>query len=719
MAPTFAFWQLGSVGMLGWGVAAALPILIHLWSRRKYRQEAWAAMAFLLAAMRKNSRRIELEQWILVAVRTAILLLFAIALADPRLSLLSAFAGSAGQTHTVLVLDGSYSMDYRPAERSRFEMAKELARQLVANGQQGDGYTLVVMADTPRVVIGQPAFDREDVSQEIENLQLPHGGANLPMTLAQVESLIRKSSERTAGSAHLTRRRICIFTDLQHTTWEEVKSADCSAVLARLEKLADLEIVDLGQPGENNLAIARLQVDQPLVAAGREVQIQVDIQSHSRDNRLRQPLEILVDGQRVADERVDCPAAGRTTVSVSHRFDAPGEHTIEAHLADDALALDNRRWLSVPVRDSIRVLCIGGRPAETKHLAIALAPQAQSLRSIEVSEAPESRLVESDLAPFDCVAVCNVGRFSLAEAEALLRFVSRGGGLIVFLGDQVQMENYNQLLVDDMATRLLPARLVELAKTATYALDPLEYRHAVVSPFRAFPQSGLLTTPVWKYVRLAPVEGAKTALAFGNGDQAIVEMQVGRGRSIVVATAASPDSVDRSTEEPTPWTALPTWPSFPPLVHEMLRLALAGRGESRNLTVGEDLEGAVPVAASDATVQLTGPAGFSERLPIQSSSPEGRWVYSAAVVSGVYEAHIGPNVQRFAVNVDPRESDLARLESESLPSQFRREPTPAADEPISLAASETGSYFRWLLMAVLALLVIEPCLAWQFGRGRG
>jgi hypothetical protein len=151
----------------------------------------------------------------------------------------------------------------------------------------------------------------------------------------------------------------------------------------------------------------------------------------------------------------------------------------------------------------------------------------------------------------------------------------------------------------------------------------------------------------------------------------------------------------------------------------MLRLALAGRGESRNLTVGEDLEGVVPVTASDATVQLTGPAGLSERLPIRSGSPEGRWVHSAATVSGVYEARVGANVQRFAVNVDPREGDLARLEPESLPNQFRREQTPTADEPVALAASETGSYFRWLLMAVLALLVIEPCLAWLFGRGRG
>src|SRR5882724_8471479 len=100
MTLILALWQFGSAGMLAWGLAAALPILIHLWSRRKYRQERWAAMAFLLAALRKNARRIQLEQWILLAIRTVILVLFALALADPQLSLWSDGANS-GQTHIV------------------------------------------------------------------------------------------------------------------------------------------------------------------------------------------------------------------------------------------------------------------------------------------------------------------------------------------------------------------------------------------------------------------------------------------------------------------------------------------------------------------------------------------------------------------------------------------------------------------------------------------
>src|SRR4029450_10706564 len=130
LQPLLAFWQFGSAWMLGWAAAALLPILIHLGSRRKFREESWAAMEFLLAAMRKNARRIQIEQLLLLAVRTAILMLLALALAEPQLSLLSAWTGitSGGHSHVVLVIDGSYSMDYRKDDKSRFDAARDLAK---------------------------------------------------------------------------------------------------------------------------------------------------------------------------------------------------------------------------------------------------------------------------------------------------------------------------------------------------------------------------------------------------------------------------------------------------------------------------------------------------------------------------------------------------------------------------------------------------------------
>lgn len=713
-----AFWQFGSAWMLGWAAAALLPILIHLWSRRKFREESWAAMEFLLAAMRKNARRIQLEQWLLLAVRTAILLVLALALADPQLSLLGGWTGGSagGQTHVVLVLDGSYSMDYRKDERSRFDAARELATELVAGGAQGDGYTLVVMGQPPQVVIAQPAFDPDDVREEIDGLRLPHGGASLPQTLAEVETILRQAEH---NHPRLARRHVVFLTDLQQRTWSDVSTADCRERLARLEKLATLSVVDLGEPGASNLAVARLEASQPLVTSRGEVILSAELVSYSRQDAPRQAVEFLVDGQRIADERVDVPSGGRTTVSTTHRFDTPGEHVVEVHLLDDALPIDNRRWLSVPVREAVRVLAVAGRPGEARYVALALNPRPQDRGAIEVTEVAESALVETDLTPFDCVVLCNVGRFSREEAGVLHAYLAGGGGLIFFLGDQVQPQSYNQQLADVEGKRIIPAQLGDLAAEAQYRLNPLDYQHPIVMPFRGHEASGLLTTPIWRYIRMSPLADAKIALAFDGGDPALVEERIGRGRSLLFATAASPDSLDRTTNPPTPWTAIASWPSFPPLVHEMLSQAIIGRTEGRNVVVGDDLTGLVHGATADAQVALSRPDGSVERLPLVPEGPDARWTYSGVAISGVFEARPGGAApQKLAVNVNPAEGDLSRLDPDLLPSQISRDLHAGDQSAVAIVPSENSSYFRLLLGLLLALVLIEPCLAWYFGRGR-
>src|SRR2546423_11383288 len=63
------------------GAAVSVPILIHLLNRRRFRIVPWAAMRFLLAAQRKNTRRMRLGQLLLLVVRTTLVLLLVLALA--------------------------------------------------------------------------------------------------------------------------------------------------------------------------------------------------------------------------------------------------------------------------------------------------------------------------------------------------------------------------------------------------------------------------------------------------------------------------------------------------------------------------------------------------------------------------------------------------------------------------------------------------------------
>lgn len=721
MPPLFAFWQLGSAAMLLWAVAAAVPILIHLWSRHRYQQLPWGAMQFLLAAMRKNARRIQLTQWLLLALRTLILILFALALANPLLSFLAPAlgAGTSGHTLYVLVIDGSYSMDYRRDGVARFEQAKEMARKLVRDSRQGDGFALILMGQPPHVVIGDPAFDPDDVVEELSSLVMRHAGASLPQTLADIEATLASAREK---HPQLVQRRVIIFTDLGRTTWQEASSPDCRQRLARIAEMpsTSLALVDLGQPQEQNLAVTRLEMAQPLATLAGGSVFQAEIQSFADQEMPRQSVELLVDGVRVGEQQVDLAPRGRASVTFPHQFDTAGDHVALVRLADDQLPLDNHRWLCVPVREAIRVLCVYGRPGESRHIALALEPQRTDRPQVRVVEAPESALLESNLSEYDCVVLSNVGRFSRDEASVLAEYLDAGGGLIFVLGDQVQIDNYNQELGGEVSQkRVLPARVLELSKEAQYRFDPLEYRHPLIGPFRGFPQSGLLTTPVWKYVRLKASEQASVALAFAGGDPAIVEGRLGRGVSLIFASAASPQSVDRATDPPTPWTAIASWPSFPPLMQELLLRAVSRREEGRNLLVGEEIVGVV-AGGSESTINVTGPGGLSQRLPLTSTGGESGWSLAGTQFSGIYEAHAGAAPaasQKYAVNVDPRESDLERISPESLPTQINFSLNTQSEGTSLSAAPPSTAYFRVLLAAVLGLLACESVVAWWIGRG--
>lgn len=711
-----------------WGLAAALPLLIHLLNRRQYREETWAAMEYLLRAMRKNSRRIQIEQLLLLIIRALILVAAALAWMDLMWSS-SRFAGGAsgaGNTHTVLVIDGSYSMATQLDDTTRFERARQLASDVVDAASRGDAFTLVLMGEPPRVIIGQPAFEPADVKQELANLTLPHAGADLAPSLAAVEKLL---ADVRSGHARVTSQRVCLFTDLQSTTWGAFATDGSEGALRRIAQAAPLTLFDVGQDGVENVAVVALTQREPYTAVGRDVTFAVQIKNFGPGDRAQHAVKLLVDDQQVNEKAVDIGAGDEATVIFTHRFATPGEHVVSVQIADDALPIDNTRWLSVPVRASLNVLAIRGTPGAAEHIALALSPKRTSDPLIRVEIAAENALVERDLSTYDAIFVSNVGRFGADEAAVLGDYVRHGGGLVMFLGDQVVAESYNRELGGgelgrgEKGQRLLPATIGELSPDGQYRFDPRDYKHPLVDPFRGHERTGLLTTPTWRYLKLTPAEksDARVALWFTSGDPAIIEEPIGRGRVVLVATAASPESLDRTTNPPTPWSAFSTWPSFPPLVQEMLALAVSDRFDNRNVAVGQPIGSAVNSTAVGIPLDVKPPDRPPERvrLTLEPGGDSSAWSFAATEISGVYKAEFGEPInttQLFAVNVDPRESDLARISRDELPPELSRE-VEAADRDVSSAALAGPRWhlYRWLLGLVLALLVTETWLAWRFG----
>ena len=110
------------------GLAAAVPILIHLINRHRALVHRFPALRFLLMADRRTARKFRLYQLLLLALRVLAILLLALLLSQPRWGGEEASAALARPPQaTVLLLDNSLSMQFRDGQETRLERGKTLA----------------------------------------------------------------------------------------------------------------------------------------------------------------------------------------------------------------------------------------------------------------------------------------------------------------------------------------------------------------------------------------------------------------------------------------------------------------------------------------------------------------------------------------------------------------------------------------------------------------
>lgn len=724
----FAAGVFGSIGMLAWGAAAVVPLVLHLWNRHKHKEAPWAAMEFLLAAVQEQARRMRLEQLLLLLLRMAIPIVLALALADPLWQMLPSIGSSLGSRvphHHLFVFDVSYSMGYQVDGKSRFEQAKQIAREIVEKSPQGDGFTIVTLASPSQIVVSSPAFSPDDIRAEIAGLELHDNIAELGTALELTkQTLNRVKSEYP----RLAKHRVYFLTDLGETTWHAATQSKAKAQIGEIESDADIVMIDVGQSTVTNSGISSVRRTPPVITPTTNVNWQVTVNNFAGSADGNREVELIVDGKLAAKESLTLSSGTPASVAFQYRFDTGGSHTVDFHLSDDALAVDNHYYESIVVRDELQILCVEGKTGSARNVALALAPNTSS--NVLVRTLPDHRLGETLLQDFDAVFLCNVGRFTAQSSTQLKEYLALGRGVVMFLGDLAATENYNELLFDEAPQQsTLPARLLGTSPDGNYQLAPRDYRHPIVQPFRGQERAGLLTTPVFRYTRLAVPEQSRSnvALEFSNGDPAIVEhtpfLKNSGGRFTLVAIAPSEQSVSRDAGSLKPWTAWSAWPSFPPLVQEMLSFSIAGQDTERNRMVGDPISGILPAASGSQFVLLTQPNGTNRRISVQ----EGRggspvWQHSETPTSGIYTVKVPDNstTENFAVNLsDTQESELTRVPLNELPSQFQQNSIATGggtgDTDIQIASTPL---FRLVLGLLLLLMLTESFVAWYLGNAR-
>lgn len=716
---------------------ASAPIIIHLLNRRRFKVVEWAAMEFLLASQRKNYRRVQIEQLLLMALR--ILLIVVLILLVSRPLMRRALAGITERERLVtLVFDTSMSQGYRDGSTSCYDRGITFAEQLMAALGQGDTWALIAAEGPGRKITGEPSFELEAARGAVakDRLPLSDGDSSVPSALAAVEEVV--------AGARTSTREVFIVTDMQRASWVPATGAVAAEDVERLKRLsraARVTLVDVGAEAPANLAVTALTLETPFAVVGGETVMRAQVTSFAPTDTAGVRLEFFVDGFRQQTGAARDIASGEAAQwAFRHAFRQPGAHAVTVELAGDGLAKDDRRYLAVDVRETIRVLCVDGDPGdqafagEVDYLRAVLRPTRETGEAEVSPFTPEvvelTALSSAELPRYEAVVLANVGRLDEPVAAALESYVRDGGAVLVFLGDQIDRAFYNERLYRDgqgiLPCSVGPAEGDAADRTKAVHIEENAGDHPFVRLFREQKVIKLSSPAFFRRYALEGAErreGVGVVCRFDGGAPAIVEGRAGKGRAVVVASSAGDEA----------WNDMPSWPMFQTLLHEVVTHVARDPGMSRNLTVGEPLVRHLSPRLAGRPVRLLRP-GESEALTLQPTAAGGlvTATYGRTDRAGLYELSVetdgaddsaDPLERRhdvFAVNVRPRESDLRRITEEELQRLFpgfefayqrggtRRER--AAD------TAEAGELWRALAYALLAMALLESVLAHLFSR---
>ena len=363
-------------GALAFGALAfAVPLIIHILNRSRFRTVEWGAMHLLESVIKVNHKRLHVDQLILLFVRCAIPVLLALCLARPILTGSKLLEGDS-PVSLVILLDTSYSMDTVDPSGSRFEKAVDAACQIVNSVSRGSEVAVIQTGGRPTPLFDQPVFDSEAVVRRLRQIKAGYGASDMQASLNE--------ALKTVDAMSHARRELIVISDFQPADWQAIGQNTAESIRGQLSSLKippALTLLPIGQPVSSNVSVESLEFPRRALGVGQQISVRANLRNHGGTPIENARVVLRLDGAESSVSQVALAANGTTQTLFPCSFDKAGSHVIEVEvIADDPLKDDNRYAAAVTIWDSINVLLVDGDPSgqplqsETDYLSIALTP---------------------------------------------------------------------------------------------------------------------------------------------------------------------------------------------------------------------------------------------------------------------------------------------------------------------------------------------------------
>ncbi len=666
---------------------AAVPVLLHLLTLHRLKTVELSTYRFLFDSYIQQRRRMQFLEALLAALRT-LFIVFVVLMAAHLLFAFTPAAFGGGRHDVVLLVDCSASMNARSGGRSAFDRAKSAALGVAKDLGPEDTLTLVEVGARPRKRFSRFIRDAKNVEEEIDDLKTTSSRGNL---FAALQHVFGPDAPKRANPV------VYLFTDCQASGWREVKNQGLEGLIPDKTPIV---VVDVGATDDlSNRAVIGDAPRRGRAVAGLLYYLQPRVVNYSKTETADLTLSVFIEEKEVSRTSLTLkpgetavrriPYVPREAGALSGRFEV-------SSTTPDRFPDDDRYWFTLNVAPRVKVVLVNGQPPgqpivdvdEAKYLHDALSSNGKtgydSPDPFEVETIPEAALTPDALKDAGLVVLANCGGLQAPQFEALRTFTAGGGGLLIFPGDRVNPQVYNDQFFPvpgPQGERLTAARLEAAQgdpdKVDTFEqLGKIDFGHAALTAFDdPDPDSRPLSSfRVYKWFKIAlPASGVASAprdawplVWFSGGAPALVESRLGDGDVILSAFPAH-----------TRWTNLPTRKDFTPLVMQLANHVARRPPVDAPAVVLADgaAEFVVNGSWGDVQAEVKKPSG-GDPVPVQFERNGPRLLASFTDTSerGYYTLNVKSRSlgqgqagsAAFAVNLSPEESDFTMLKADQL-----------------------------------------------------
>lgn len=668
-----------------WALTACLiPVIIHLFSFRRYRTVYFSNTRFLENIQRDTRSRSQIKQILILLSRILLIAALVFAFAQPFIPSETSEDGGTHVSYVAVYIDNSFSMQNEGEGGSLLDMARQKAMEI--SDAYGNEYQFFLLSnDMPARFYH--SMDRAGFETAVSGLDISPKHMSLSRLTQRLNTILKPLLKEKEVA------QFYVISDFQENM------ADVQAIEANEQ--IKMQFVNLPAMGVNNLYVDSAWFDTPYRRLGQKEQLHVHMQNFGSEAYNNISLKLFIGDSLKAINSIQLPPEGATTATMSFTTSKPGIRQAYLQIEDYPVSFDNHFYLQFEVAGIREVLII--TPDGQSPYFEALYRDNPNLTSRVVSI---NNLDLSDLQTHDVLIIDRLKAISSGMASQLEQALRLGRNLIFIPPEDARTGSWNDFLQILRAPKL--SDLIEEESR----LKSINYEHPFFNGVFPESQEDVNMPKLKTHYKLQYLPGSfpDKLIALDNGDAFLNMLPYGNAFLFLFNAPISKKNGDFARH-----------PLFVPTgLHMALNVMstkelyyISGRGESFEMplqTSSNDLHFKI---ASDTAASF---------IPAYRLTPSGVRIFipDALMQAGNYKLLLEDKpISGFALNYDRSESRLAYKSAETLQAQageygiHLNTVITAGDESISADIREQAEGKRlwfWFLLAAACFVLAEILL---------